>query len=57
MLWKDVHVGDILRVGNDELFPADLVLLSSSEPDGVCFIETSNLDGFVCVDTCCERLR
>ena len=26
-------------------FPADLVLLSSSNPEGMCYIETMNLDG------------
>ena len=25
--------------------PADMVLLSSSNPEGVCYIETMNLDG------------
>ncbi|KAJ3324656.1 hypothetical protein HDV06_006549 [Boothiomyces sp. JEL0866] len=44
-LWKDIVVGDVVKVENSAYFPADLVILSSSEPDGLCFIETSNLDG------------
>lgn len=43
--WIDVKVGDIVRVESEQPFPADLVLLASSEPEGLCYIETANLDG------------
>lgn len=43
--WINVAVGDVVRVESEESFPADLVLLASSEPEGLCYIETANLDG------------
>ncbi|XP_023987702.1 phospholipid-transporting ATPase VD isoform X2 [Physeter macrocephalus] len=43
--WKDVTVGDFIRLSCNEVIPADMVLLFSTDPDGICHIETSGLDG------------
>ncbi len=34
-----------MHLGCNEVIPADILLLSSSDPLGICFVETSNLDG------------
>lgn len=44
-LWKKLEVGDIVLLRENDQVPADVVLLSSSDPDGMCFVETKNLDG------------
>ncbi|KAK9025171.1 hypothetical protein V6N11_065067 [Hibiscus sabdariffa] len=43
--WEKVQVGDVVRVEKDQFFPADLLLLSSNYEDGICYVETMNLDG------------
>ncbi|MEE6462134.1 hypothetical protein FKM82_001508 [Ascaphus truei] len=43
--WKKVDVGEVVKINGKEYIPADIILLSSSEPQAMCYIETSNLDG------------
>ena len=43
--WGDVHVGDFIRTRQDEFFPADMLCVRSTEDEGVCYVETKNLDG------------
>ncbi|XP_021014483.1 phospholipid-transporting ATPase ID isoform X1 [Mus caroli] len=43
--WMNVCVGDIIKLENNQFVAADLLLLSSSEPHGLCYIETAELDG------------
>ncbi|CAO3632171.1 unnamed protein product [Cunninghamella echinulata] len=46
LLSQDVRVGDILLLRNGESCPADCILLSSSdEENGICFVESKDLDG------------
>ncbi|KAG1725617.1 phospholipid-transporting ATPase 1 [Suillus paluster] len=44
-LWKKLEVGDIVLLREDEQVPADVVVLSTSDADGLCYLETKNLDG------------
>uniref|UniRef100_A0A8C1N6G9 Phospholipid-transporting ATPase n=1 Tax=Cyprinus carpio TaxID=7962 RepID=A0A8C1N6G9_CYPCA len=39
------YTREVVRAANGDHLPADLIILSSSEPQGMCYIETSNLDG------------
>jgi len=43
--WSQIKVGQIVKVTKDSYFPADLLLLNSDDPQGICFVETKNLDG------------
>ena len=44
-LWRDLRVGELVQVEQNETFPADIVALLSSDSKNQCYIETKNLDG------------
>ncbi|KAI9209541.1 uncharacterized protein BJ171DRAFT_608665 [Polychytrium aggregatum] len=44
-LRKNITVGTIVRIDEHEVLPVDLVVLASSHPEGIAFVETANLDG------------
>lgn len=43
--WFKLRPGDVCVVKRDQFFPADLLFLNSSNSEGVCYVETKNLDG------------
>jgi magnesium-transporting ATPase (P-type) len=54
---RDIQAGDLICLKDGEVYfsiithtvfkevPADVVLISCSHPEGVCYFETANLDG------------
>ena len=42
---RDVVIGDIVRVNNEETIPCDLVLVSSINANGSCYVTTGS---FLC---------
>ncbi|KAI1125792.1 hypothetical protein F5Y10DRAFT_224661 [Nemania abortiva] len=44
-MWKNLQVGDFVRLYNDDELPADVIVLATSDNDGACYVETKNLDG------------
>lgn len=53
--WENIRLGDIVKVLDNEYFPADLLLINSQKRAdeiqnnedelGICYVETKNLDG------------
>ncbi|KAG9129333.1 hypothetical protein Leryth_016622 [Lithospermum erythrorhizon] len=43
--WKEIRVGEIVKVSADETMPCDMVVLSTSDSTGVAYVQTINLDG------------
>ena len=43
-IWKNRRVGDIVKINEDESFPVDILICSTSEDENVAQVETKNLD-------------
>ncbi|KAG4029119.1 hypothetical protein MFRU_017g00560 [Monilinia fructicola] len=43
--WKNLKVGDVIKLHRDEAVPADILLLHADGPNNIAFIETMALDG------------
>lgn len=43
--WEDLQVGDMVKIMDNESFPADILICATSEDEDVAFVETKNLDG------------
>uniref|UniRef100_A0A0E0DCV6 P-type ATPase C-terminal domain-containing protein n=1 Tax=Oryza meridionalis TaxID=40149 RepID=A0A0E0DCV6_9ORYZ len=42
---QDIHVGNIVWLYQNDEIPCDLVLIGTSDPQGICYVETAALDG------------
>lgn len=43
--WRDIKVGDVIKIERDQPVPADIILLHADGPNGIAYIETMALDG------------
>ncbi|KAK3151529.1 hypothetical protein QOZ80_3AG0247050 [Eleusine coracana subsp. coracana] len=43
--WKSICAGEVVKIHSNETMPCDMVLLGTSDPNGIAYIQTMNLDG------------
>ncbi|KAL6851418.1 hypothetical protein ACP4OV_020351 [Aristida adscensionis] len=48
---QEIHVGDIVWLHENDEIPCDLVLIGTSDPQGICYVETAALDGEIDLKT------
>ncbi|EAS00135.1 phospholipid-translocating P-type ATPase, flippase family protein (macronuclear) [Tetrahymena thermophila SB210] len=42
---QDIYPGHVIKIEKNQQIPADIVILKVSDENGICFVETMNLDG------------
>ena len=45
VLWEEISIGDIVQLSDNDTIPCDMVILSTSQEQNQCYVQTSNLDG------------
>lgn len=43
--WKKIQAGEVVKMWANETIPCDMVILGTSDPSGIAYIQTMNLDG------------
>jgi len=43
--WRDLRIGDIIRLSRDEDVPVDVIILDADGENGLAYVETMALDG------------
>jgi phospholipid-transporting ATPase len=43
--WKSLCAGEVVKIHSNETMPCDIVVLGTSDPNGIAYIQTMNLDG------------
>ena len=43
--WEKIKLGDIIKIKKNEIICCDMILLETSESNGICFVEPKNING------------
>ena len=43
--WEDIKLGDIIKIYKNEIICCDMILLETSESNGICLVEPKNING------------
>ncbi len=43
--WSEINVGNIIKINKDDIIPSDILVIKTSNENGYCYMQTTNLDG------------